>query len=993
MSSPAGSGSDVFNTAALRRAALQAWESSPTRFREDANAEEDLRLGGYRDRLLVELAQNAADAAGSGGVLRLQVVDGELRAANTGDPLTAQGVAALAALRASAKRDGASVGRFGVGFAAVLAVSEEPRILSTSGSVAFSAGRTRAEVVELPNAAAEAERRAGAVPVLRLPWPVDERPPEGFATEVRLPLRAGVDGAALLEQFAAEAADVLLALPGLAEVQVGQRCWTREDLPDDRVLISGPERVVRWLVHRSSGPLGAVADDLGAESRHDGYEVCWAVPVDESGVPAPLDEDVLHAPTPTEERLSLPARLLASVPLEPDRRRAATSAVTERVLARAAELYPQLLAEVEPQHRLALVPLPGFPLSDVDDALRRSITDQLRAVAWLPSVDGAQVAPRQARVLDVVSAELAELLGEVLTGLLPAEFSAASHRPALNALEVPRLGLAEVVEAVTGLERPATWWYQLYDALDGVERADPAVREELGALPVPLVDGRVVTGPRDVLLSEGDADDPAAALSTLDISGLRIADPEAAHELLERLGAHRAGAAELLDAPPLVDAVRSSVADAQSGVDCRPLAEAVLRLVDGARGREWLGALALPDSEGEQRRADELLLPGAPLLRVLDPEAVGGDGPLGVLDADFAERWSPELLRSVGVLSTFAVRVEEDPQEPDGDFPDVGQWWAEQEAARSSWPPARFLGVRDLDLVADDAWPEAVALLAGHPDSLDALREPAGYAGWWIARNAVLGGRPPRHWRMPAAEELAGLYDPVPDLGMPDEHLRLAGVRTQLSIEDSSGAADLIARLGDSNRAVHASTALRAHRALAESVVSGVCDPSEVPTPTAVRSLAGAVVGADRAVVLDEPWMLGILDAPLVVAGGGADDYDAEALAEVLDLPLASEEAALPASGQGRAQAWSDVGRVAVSCELLGIPVPDGEVTLHDGLKVQARTGEHEVHWWVDPLGTVHSERTPDGLSRALAWAAGRWEHRFALAALLADPDPATLLR
>jgi len=43
---------------------------SPTRFREDANAEEDLRLGGYRDRLLVELAQNAADAAGSGGVLR-----------------------------------------------------------------------------------------------------------------------------------------------------------------------------------------------------------------------------------------------------------------------------------------------------------------------------------------------------------------------------------------------------------------------------------------------------------------------------------------------------------------------------------------------------------------------------------------------------------------------------------------------------------------------------------------------------------------------------------------------------------------------------------------------------------------------------------------------------------------------------------------------------------------------------------------------------------
>ena len=755
-------GSDVFNTAALRRAALQAWESSSTRFREDANAEEDLRLGGYRDRLLVEIAQNAADAAGSGGALQLRVVDGELRAANTGDPLTAQGVAALASLRASAKRDGAAVGRFGVGFAAVLAVSEEPRIASTSGSVAFSAARTRAEVAELPHAAAEVERRAGEVPVLRLPWPVAEEPPEGFATEVRLPLRDGVDGAALLERFAAEAADVLLALPGLAEVRVGQRSWNREDLRGDRVLISGPERVDRWLVHRSSGQLDEVADDLGAESRHGGgVEVCWAVPVDESGAPEPLDEDVLHAPTPTEERLSLPARLLAGVPLEPDRRRASASAVTERVLARAAELYPGLLAELEPQYRPALVPLPGFPLSDVDDQLRRAVTEQLRTGAWLPAVDGTQVAPHRARVLDVVSAELVELLGDVLPGLLPAEFSAAPHRRALSVLEVPRLGLADVVEAVAGLQRPATWWYRLYDAVDEVERADPAAREELGALPVPLVDGRVVTGPRDVLLSEGGADDPAALLSDLDISGLRIADPEAAHELLERLGAHRAGTAELLDAPPLVDAVRSSVADAQSGVDFRPLAAAVLRLVGGAREREWLGALALPDSEGEPRRADELLLPGAPLLRVLDPEAVGGDGPLGVLDADFAGRWSPELLRSVGVLSTFAVRVEEDPQEPDGDFPDVGQWWAEQEAARSSWPPARFLGVRDLDLVADDSWPEAVELLASHPLSLDALREPGGYTGWWIARNAVLGGRPPRHWRMAAAEELAGLHDPV----------------------------------------------------------------------------------------------------------------------------------------------------------------------------------------------------------------------------------------
>ena len=81
---------DPFGTAALRTAVLDAWAASPTRFREDANAEEDLRLGGYADTWFVELAQNAADAAGPEGRLRVALTecheDGrvELCVANTG---------------------------------------------------------------------------------------------------------------------------------------------------------------------------------------------------------------------------------------------------------------------------------------------------------------------------------------------------------------------------------------------------------------------------------------------------------------------------------------------------------------------------------------------------------------------------------------------------------------------------------------------------------------------------------------------------------------------------------------------------------------------------------------------------------------------------------------------------------------------------------------------------------------------------------------------
>src|SRR5918992_5952303 len=113
---------DPYDTASLRDRVLAAWTASPARFREDANTEEDFALGGYRDRVVVELAQNAADAAARAGLpgrLLLRLRDGVLTAANTGAPLDAAGVQALSTLRASAKQPGppgeGTVGRFGVG--------------------------------------------------------------------------------------------------------------------------------------------------------------------------------------------------------------------------------------------------------------------------------------------------------------------------------------------------------------------------------------------------------------------------------------------------------------------------------------------------------------------------------------------------------------------------------------------------------------------------------------------------------------------------------------------------------------------------------------------------------------------------------------------------------------------------------------------------------------------------------------------------------------
>src|ERR1700733_4237374 len=167
---------DPFDTVGLRARVLAAWAASPSRFREDANAEEDYALGGYRNRVIVELAQNAADAAVRGAVpgrLRLTLRDGVLTAANAGAPLDAAGVEALSTLRASSKRDGGdggTVGRFGVGFAAVVAVSDSPRIRSTAGAVRWSRDRARELADGIGSLAGEIAARGGHVPVLRLPF-------------------------------------------------------------------------------------------------------------------------------------------------------------------------------------------------------------------------------------------------------------------------------------------------------------------------------------------------------------------------------------------------------------------------------------------------------------------------------------------------------------------------------------------------------------------------------------------------------------------------------------------------------------------------------------------------------------------------------------------------------------------------------------------------------------------------------------------------------
>ncbi|MGY1815036.1 sacsin N-terminal ATP-binding-like domain-containing protein [Blastococcus sp. SYSU D00820] len=984
---------DPFDTAAQRARVLAAWAASPARFREDANAEEDLVRGGYRDRLLVELAQNAADAAARAGVLgrlRLELSGdagaGVLRAANTGAPLDAEGVLGLATLRASAKRDQAgSVGRFGVGFAAVLAVSDEPALRSTTGGVAFSAERTRAEVAAVPALAGELARRAGAVPVLRLPWPAAEAPPEGYATEVVLPLRPGA-GPSVRTALAALTAELLLALPGLAEVEVvvdgaARRLACRVD--GDTAALTDGDRTTSWRLARRSGTLPAalLADRPVEERNRRGWTLTWAVPVDDAGAPRPLPgPQVVSAPTPGDEPLSLPVRLIAPFPLGPDRRHVLPGAVTDALVAEAAAGYAELLAALPADPAvLALVPRVGLAGAALDAAIGRAVLDRLRATAWLPVAghpDQRQAPDRAAALAEPTPERIAALV-DVVPGLLPEEWSRRSAGPALAALGVRRVGTAEVVEAVRGVGRPPEWWARLYAALDDADR------DELGALPVPLADGRTAHGPAGVLLP-----DPELPVHRLAPLGLRLADPvaagtPAARRLLERLGARPASAAAVLADPAVRAAVERSLDTVEDGDgDPGAVADAVLSLVAAAGPAPgelpWLAELALPDADGGWAPAGELVLPGSPLAAVLAP------GALGTLDPATAAGTDAAVLRAAGVLDTFAVVRADDPDDLDVDG--VEDWVDDAldrlpaGAPPPSWPAV--VAVRDLELVDD--WPRALPLLAALPAEaradvdLDGVPVP-GYLRWWLRTHPVLDGRRPDRLRAPEAPELQGLYEPA---SAPAAVLELLAPPARIDdvLADPAGARDLLDRLGDPARTVPAATLRTVYARLAAALDGLAAEP-----PARVRVAPDRVADPDRedVAVLDLPWLQPLVDAALVPAGGAP-----AAVADLLDLPLASElVTARVTSRPARTLRWADVPGAALAAARLGLPELTGEVAVHDRLTA----GNRAVPWWPgDRVDAV--DGTPAALGRALAWRAGAWPARQALAEAFAAPDRAAAL-
>ncbi|MER6920167.1 molecular chaperone Hsp90, partial [Streptomyces spiralis] len=605
--------------------------------------------------------------------------------------------------------------------------------------------------------------------------------------------------------------------------------------------------------------------------------------------------------------------------------------------------------------------------------------------------------PRDAEVVEGAGADTVRVLAEVLPTLLPAGLE---RRVELRTLGVARLPLTDAIDRLAGLEKEPGWWQRLYDSLAGV---DP---DRLSGLPVPLADGRTTIGPRQVLLPTPDA--APADPEVLARLGLKVAHPDAAHPVLEKLGALPATPRAVLTTPQVRAAVAASLDEDAGGwdedtPDAEELADTVLTLVRDAGlepGDEpWLGALALPDEDGELAPAGELVFPGGPFAQVMR------EGELPSVDGELAGKWGERPLAACGVLVDFAlvratdVVLDPDELEPrEGDFPepddpgllDAVDVWCEDVLDRfpdTPVPPVatEIVAVRDLDLVDDDQWPRALALLS-RPPLRDALVEPVRillpdgthevvrpYTAWWLRGHPVLGGRRPAGLRAAGSDPLLrGLYDEADATGFDDEQvLRALGVRTSVAalLDEPGGAAELLDRLADPDRPVTSAQLHALYGALAD------LDPEQVTLPDELRAVVDGrvvVVDATDAVVCDSPDLLPFTSGvPLLPVRPSR----AAELAELFQVRRLSESVTGSVDSEGTEHDVPDAVRV-----LLGPRTPATYVE-HEELVVDGT----ELDWRLTSDGVLHAA-TLEGVAAGLAWASGQWPRRFEVAALLEDP-------
>ena len=385
---------------------LRSYDADPGLLKEHFGIEETVLAGGYGYRQIFELVQNGADALlearergdalGDDGRIHVQLRGSRLYVANTGAPLSEEGLDALLRSHSSPKR-GNQIGRFGLGFKSLLKLNGRIDVFTrASGAIRFDPERCRDEL--------RRRFQVTQAPGLRLAWalPPDERAADPLCAELAWAetiVRVEVGSESLQQHIRQEIrsfpAEFLLFFPIATTLTLDDG---EEKARAVRLAIEGAEHILhdgdavsRWRIAAREVRITearAVADATHIHAR-ESVPVSWAMPLEGRREEAGR----FWAFFPTHTQTYLPGILNAPWKLNSDRNAIIGGEWNAALMAEAAQLIADTLPSLATSDDPAR-PLDAFPRQmdrkDEDAApLVEALWTRLKDAAVIPDGTGA----------------------------------------------------------------------------------------------------------------------------------------------------------------------------------------------------------------------------------------------------------------------------------------------------------------------------------------------------------------------------------------------------------------------------------------------------------------------------------------------------------------------------------------------------------------------------------------------------------------------------
>lgn len=392
---------------------LIAYQAKPDDITEHAKIEAQVNEGGYAERQLLELVQNARDAIyrGTGdGRITVVLTNDSLYCANEGEPFTESGIRALLQSHMSPKRHD-EIGRFGLGFKSVLGISTRIDVFSRTGSIGFGVNECHEAILQRIPA------YDGPLPGLRLGFvrdviearrtdPILDDLAEWATTVVRL-TTDGPHAPRLTRDVEGLPAEFLLFSPRVRPLEIhdhrsgNHRTLRADQLADGSWRIDyGDGNHVDWRINRASHRVSDIARaNAGEAVGRDQLEISWATPTTGS-----RSRGAYWAYFPTRVTGSFGGIANATWKTNPDRQGLLDGAYNQELLGAFANLVLRSLADLstvdDPGRHLDHLPAdPGTG----DSWWNRSLSETIhKAGPSLPLVPDATGALRVGKDLKLV---------------------------------------------------------------------------------------------------------------------------------------------------------------------------------------------------------------------------------------------------------------------------------------------------------------------------------------------------------------------------------------------------------------------------------------------------------------------------------------------------------------------------------------------------------------------------------------------------------------